>query len=204
MVADEIRDILSIEEERLNKEISRCRRVLDSGTDNVLQLSAGNTPTNSARSQASDLSDYSSSSSGAHRTSKSSKNRCLSCGDKLLTSESTIKVPGAVRIKISDPNIAFCPSCQLVYHLDDTQSMMRESQSQPTFKKIDCVRDHALTSSFRQAAIDDSFLAWKGKEKDTNKARRGYDHDTQRSNKFIGSSVEDRVEGKDDAPSRHR
>ena len=58
-IANEITLVLSKEEEQLNKEITRCRRILDCGTDNVLQLSAGNTPTNSARSQMSDISEHS-------------------------------------------------------------------------------------------------------------------------------------------------
>ena len=63
----------------------------------------------------------------------------FSCGTA-LTSASTIKVPGAVRIKF-DPNIAYCSSCQLVYHLDDNK-MLRESRSQPSFKQIECVKGH--------------------------------------------------------------
>ena len=184
-VSDEITRVLEFEQRKLELEIARCHRILDCGTDNILQISAGkcsvmiyfhlhthvvilsfrvyhalhfflnltgNTP-RSARSTASENSE------GTPR----SKKRCLSCGDRLLTSESTIKVPGAVRIKISDPNIAFCSSCQLVYHLDSMEGeagTLMQSKSQSSIKRIDCVKGFAPS---HRAYDDEAIFRTEGK-----------------------------------------
>jgi hypothetical protein len=46
----------------------------------------------------------------------------------LLTAENSIKVPGAVRIKITDPNIAFCSGCHLVYHIEKVSTSGDEAE----------------------------------------------------------------------------
>ena len=145
---------------------------------------------------------------GSLGRTKNHKNRCLSCGDKLLTSASTIKVPGAVRIKISDPNIAYCSSCQLVYHLDDNK-MLRESRSQPSFKQIECVKGHvnrvgSLSSSSSHKSVvdvDDRGTLIKGIDQNSTRMRNEckYDKDYRGRDEskdidYIDSSRSDRNE----------
>lgn len=93
----------------------------------MLSISGSNNNTpRSARSDTGEGRPQSGGSSAGSLTSRDRENdrrgRCLSCGEKLLTAENSIKVPGAVRIKITDPNIAFCSGCHLVYHIEKASS----------------------------------------------------------------------------------
>lgn len=84
-VAAEIRRVLDVEKMRLEEETNRYRRILDTGTDTVLSISSRNNTPRSARSNASDA-------DSPTGNEKKGYKRCLSCGDRLLTAESSIKV----------------------------------------------------------------------------------------------------------------